>query len=180
MSGSSPEAGEWAARNRIGVGFAVTTVPLAKKAARHYREQAAIAGWEPTPDDVLYRLTAHLADTDEQAMEDLAAPTSAPSMRLSSMVNRQVMAAIAESGYHGRDVANQAGRVLGRHPLHEQIELGQTLAGSPETVVKQIQAIKQELDCGILDISLHPTGRDKMLRAIELFGTQVLPRIRDL
>jgi alkanesulfonate monooxygenase SsuD/methylene tetrahydromethanopterin reductase-like flavin-dependent oxidoreductase (luciferase family) len=180
MSASSPEAGEWAARNHIGVGFAVTTVPLAKKAAHHYREQAAIAGWQPMPDDVLYRLGAHVAETDEQAMSDLEAPTSAATMRLSSMVDRRVMAAIAESGYHGRDVANQAGRVLGRHALRDQIELGQIVAGSPDTVLAQITAIKHELGAGVLDISFHPTGRDKMLRAIELFGTRVLPRMRDL
>jgi alkanesulfonate monooxygenase SsuD/methylene tetrahydromethanopterin reductase-like flavin-dependent oxidoreductase (luciferase family) len=180
MSGSSPEAGEWAARNRIGVGFAVTTVPLAKKAAQHYREQAAIAGWEPTPDDVLYRLGVHVAETDEQAMADLEAPTSSGTTRLSSMVDRRVMAAIAESGYHGRDVANQSTRALGRHSLHDRIELGQILAGSPETVISQIKSIKQELGCGILDMSFHPTSHDKMLRAIELFGTRILPRIRDL
>src|SRR5579863_6504661 len=39
ISGSSPEAGELAARNRIGLGFAFTTVPLAKKAVAHYRTQ---------------------------------------------------------------------------------------------------------------------------------------------
>ena len=180
MSGSSPEAGEWAARNHIGVGFAVTTVPLAKQAAQHYREQAAIAGWEPTPDDVLYRLGVHVADTDEQALADLEAPTTSGTARLSSMVDRRVMAAIAESGYHGRDVANQSSRVLGRHSIRERIELGQILAGSPETVVAQVKSIKQELGCGILDLSFHPASRDKTLHAIELFGTKVLPRIRDL
>jgi alkanesulfonate monooxygenase SsuD/methylene tetrahydromethanopterin reductase-like flavin-dependent oxidoreductase (luciferase family) len=47
MSGSSPEAGEFAARNRIGIGFAFTTVPLAKAAAQHYRVCARDAYWEP-------------------------------------------------------------------------------------------------------------------------------------
>jgi len=32
MSGSSPESGEFAARNRVGLGFAFTNVPLARKA----------------------------------------------------------------------------------------------------------------------------------------------------
>ena len=180
MSGSSPEAGEWAARNRISVGFAVTTVPLARKAVQHYREQAAIAGWQPTPDDVLYRLGVHVAETDEQALADLEAPTSSGTVRLSSMVDRRVMAAIAESGYHGRDVANQSTRTLGRYTIRDRIELGQILAGSPETVISQIESIKRELGAGILDMNFHPTSRDKILRAIELFGTKVLPRIRDL
>src|SRR5665213_1557159 len=48
MSGSSPEAGEFAAQNHIGLGFAFTTVPLARKAVQHYRACAHAAGWEPT------------------------------------------------------------------------------------------------------------------------------------
>src|SRR5260370_22833525 len=73
MAGSSPESGEFAARHHLSLGFAVTTLPLAAKASRYYREQAAGCGWEPTPDDVLYRLTVHVADTDEAAREDLLA-----------------------------------------------------------------------------------------------------------
>ena len=55
MSGSSPESGELAARHRLHLGLAFTTVPLAREAARYFREQAAAAGWEPTPDHLLYR-----------------------------------------------------------------------------------------------------------------------------
>src|SRR5262245_28478116 len=53
MSGSSPESGEFAARNRLKLGFAVTTLPLASQAACYYREQASVYGWEPSPDDIL-------------------------------------------------------------------------------------------------------------------------------
>ena len=74
MSGSSPESGEFAARNRSALGFAFTTVPLASKAVAHYREQAQAHGWEPTPDDVIYRVGVHVAETDEQALEDMTTP----------------------------------------------------------------------------------------------------------
>jgi alkanesulfonate monooxygenase SsuD/methylene tetrahydromethanopterin reductase-like flavin-dependent oxidoreductase (luciferase family) len=179
MSGSSPESGEWAAQNRIGLGFAVTNVPLARKAAQHYREQANRAGWEPSPDDVLYRLGAHVADTDEQAIEDLEVPVVGVA-RLSRIVNPVVMRAITDAGYLGRDAANQAGRVMQVRSLKERIELGELVAGSPETVIRQIRSIKDELGAGILDLAFHPVGRDKTLKAIELFGTKVLPSMHDL
>jgi len=178
MSASSPEAGEWAARNRISVGFAVTTVPLASKAACYYREQANLAGWEPTPDDVLYRVAAHVAETDEQALEDVSAPGVSSMPRLSN-TNRALAAAVASSGYHGRDAATQQSR-LGNHSLSERIELGQILVGSPDTLLGQIERVRDEIGAGIVEMHFQHLGREKTLRTIELFGTKVLPRMREL
>ena len=64
--------------------------------------------------------------------------------------------------------------------LTARIELGQLLVGGPETVLAQIRAIRGELAAGILDLNFLPVSRDKILRSIELFGTKVLPRIREL
>ncbi|MBV8714476.1 MAG: LLM class flavin-dependent oxidoreductase, partial [Chloroflexi bacterium] len=50
----------------------------------------------------------------------------------------------------------------------------------PETVLSQIRAIRDSLGCGILDLIFQPVGADKLRKAIELFGTKVLPRMRDL
>ncbi len=181
MSGSSPEAGEFAARHRINLGFAVTNVPLARDAARYYREQAAIAGWEPTQDNVLYRVGIHLADSDEQAMEDLRpAPGGAPRASYSTS-NRVLDEVAAAAGYYGRDIANQRGRLAGGgQTLNDRIELGQVLAGKPATVLTQIQAIRDAVGAGILDLIFMPMGRDKTLHAIELFGKEVLPRMHEL
>src|SRR6266542_4768439 len=71
MSGSSPESGEFAARHRLALGFAFTTLPLASKAVRHFCEHANAAGWQPTPDHILYRMTVHVGDSDAEAIEDV-------------------------------------------------------------------------------------------------------------
>ena len=71
MSGSSPEAGEFAAKNRIGLGFAVTTVPIAKKAVAHYRAQARESRLDAgTRTTSSIALGFHVAETDDQALED--------------------------------------------------------------------------------------------------------------
>ncbi|MBV8717282.1 MAG: LLM class flavin-dependent oxidoreductase [Chloroflexi bacterium] len=180
MSGSSPESGEFAARNHLKIGFAVTTLPLASNAAAYYRSQAtSLYGWTPSATDVLYRLTVHVADTDEQAMDDLVA-TGANELRAGfALSNRVLDDTVANLGYYGRDVVNQRGR-LQPHTLADRIELGQLLAGSPETVLSQIRAIRDSLGCGILDLIFQPVGADKLRKAIELFGTKVLPAMRDL
>ena len=179
MSGSSPESGEFAARERLSLGFAFTTLPLASAAARYYRAQAAQYGWQPAPEDVLYRLAVHVADSDEQAIDDLRAAGATERRGGLSTANRALDDAAAQLGYYGRDTETQRGRL--RVPeFNERIELGQLLVGSPQTVVRQIQRIHTELGAGILDLIFQPVGRDKTRQSIELFGTRVLPCIREL
>ena len=63
---------------------------------------------------------------------------------------------------------------------HVRIERGQLLAGGPASVLQQIKVIQEAIGPGTLDISFQPVGREKSLRAIELFGTKVLPRMHEL
>jgi len=52
--------------------------------------------------------------------------------------------------------------------------------GSPDTVLKRVEWVRDQLGAGVLDLTFSPVGRDKTLHAIELFGTKVLPRMREL
>jgi alkanesulfonate monooxygenase SsuD/methylene tetrahydromethanopterin reductase-like flavin-dependent oxidoreductase (luciferase family) len=58
-----------------------------------------------------------------------------------------------------------------------------TFVGSPDTVVEQVRRCREVVGAGVLDLSLHPPGSselDPLMRALELFGKKVLPRIRDI
>jgi alkanesulfonate monooxygenase SsuD/methylene tetrahydromethanopterin reductase-like flavin-dependent oxidoreductase (luciferase family) len=124
-------------------------------------------------------LPVHVAATDEEALEDLrtSAVTAGPASYTGS--NRAVGEAVASAGYYGRDAAAQRGRLQARG-LEERVALGQLLVGGPDTVLAQIRALRGELDAGILDLNFLAVSRDKILRALELFGTKVLPHIREL
>ena len=182
MSGSSPESGEFAARNRVGLGFAVTTLPLASKASRHYRNEAEKAGWTPTGDQIIYRVTCHLAETDEQAMEDLAeASAHARNASLSLALTRRTDEVIGAAGYYGRDEAQKSRVAMAfSGDLKSRIENGQILVGSPETVAKQIRHIHAETGAGVLDLIPGPPRGDKALKSIELIGTKLMPLVREL
>jgi alkanesulfonate monooxygenase SsuD/methylene tetrahydromethanopterin reductase-like flavin-dependent oxidoreductase (luciferase family) len=175
MSGSSPEAGDYAAKNRIGLGFAFATVPQAKNAADYFRRRAQSYGWDPMPSDLIYRVGFHVAESDEEAVADMSAMPNRTSL---SAANAAIVAAMAETDYFGSDEA-QRSRTATRN-LQERIDLGQLLVGGPDTVVKQIKRIREELGAGILDCTIAAQLGAKTLRSIELFGTKVLPRIRDL
>lgn len=177
MSGSSPESAAFAARNRVSLGFAVTTVQAAGKSAAYYREQCAEAGWEPTPDDVLYRMTFHISDTDEQAEQDLR-DAGASRFRGISMLNQDLMASLRRTGYFSGPEHRPSEKKVAQTGLQERIDSGQILIGGPETVIKQIRRVKEELGAGILDLTAAIQIGDKTTKSIELMSEKVLPEIR--
>jgi len=178
MSGSSPESGAMAARNRIGLGLAFTTVPLASQAAKFYREEADKLGWQPSTDQVLYRMGFHVAETDEQAMTDMVESGAAkPNVGL-TMANKAVLAGAMSSGYFGKAAEEQKERVAPRDAT-ERVEKGQILLGSPETVWKQICRVRDEVGAGVLDLFPIVPIADRTRRSIELFGAKLLPRLHE-
>lgn len=181
MSISSPEAAEFAAAKGIAGGLAVTTLPRARESVRAYRNAARERGWDPAPDQVLYRIAVHVAPTDPQAWDDWAPIAAAhrPAGALST-ANRAADDAAAGAGYYGRDAARQRARLHAGGNLEERIETGQLLVGAPATVLGQVERIRRELGIGILELAFVAPDRDKALRSLELFGTEVLPRIGEL
>jgi alkanesulfonate monooxygenase SsuD/methylene tetrahydromethanopterin reductase-like flavin-dependent oxidoreductase (luciferase family) len=181
MSISSPEMAEFAATHRLSAGLAVTTVPRAAQSLEVYRAAAQRDGWDPVPDQVLYRAAVHVAATDEEAWADVA-PLATPDRPVGalSMANPAIDEAAAGAGYYGRDTAGQRARVAEAGDLRERIATGQILAGTPETVLAQAAEVGRALGAGILELAFIGPTPEKRRRALELFGTQVLPRMREL
>jgi alkanesulfonate monooxygenase SsuD/methylene tetrahydromethanopterin reductase-like flavin-dependent oxidoreductase (luciferase family) len=179
ISGSSPESAELAARKRLRLGFAFTTVPRAAEASHYFRQQANAEGWDPAPDDILYRVAIHVAETDEQAKEDLVTSGAGERRVAFATSNRVLDDTAASAGYYGRDTEAQRAR-LQTLDLDKRMAEGQLLAGSPDSILAQLKWVQDQLGAGIVDLIFAPVGRDKILKAIDLFGTQVLPRMREL
>jgi len=180
MSGSSEQSGKFAADNKIGLGFAVTTLPAATKAAKYYREQAAAAGWTPTPDDIIYRLGIHVADTDEEALSDIVEAGADKPRAGITLMNMAVLDAVRDSKYFGADSEKQRESSIATHGLEEKVKLGELLVGSPATVASQIKTIADELNPGILDFICAVQLGERTEKSIRLIGEKVLPLIRDM
>jgi len=169
--GTSREAGEFAARHHLGCGVSYGSFESVGKATRYYREQCTQYGWEPSPDQIIYRANMLLADTDEEAQAELRKlPAQAPfSMRPGV---REAMMTL-----DSRNIAGEA-----RAPIVSGA-LPTTFIGSPDTVVEQIRRCREVVGAGVIDLSLHPPGStdlEPLMRSLELFGKKVLPRIRDI
>ena len=103
----------------------------------------------------------YVADTDAQAQEEFfpnykrMRDTSAPSA---------------------------AGRRWAAREFDREVEQGSLYLGSPETVAKKIAATVKALGVVRFDMkySAGPLAHDKMMRCIELYGTKVIPLVRDM
>jgi probable LLM family oxidoreductase len=103
----------------------------------------------------------YVADTDEQAAEELWP--------------------------HYEVMYSRIGRERGWGPttraqFDAEIAHGSLYVGSPETVARKIAATVTGLGVQRFDMkySTGPMSHDKLMHAIELYGTQVMPRVREL
>jgi alkanesulfonate monooxygenase SsuD/methylene tetrahydromethanopterin reductase-like flavin-dependent oxidoreductase (luciferase family) len=183
MSISSPEAAEFAAAKRISGGLAVTTLDRARESIRVYREAAATHGWEPAPDQLLYRIAVHVAESDARARQDMAHMAGAHGHTSSlglSRANPAADEAAARAGYYGRDTSRQRSRLHGGGDIDERIDTAQLMLGSPESVLGQVARLRRELGVGIVELIFLAPTPDESRRSLELFGGDVLPRMREL
>lgn len=104
----------------------------------------------------------HIADSDEQAWEEVF-----PAMK----VNRDAIG--AERGWPPYS------RLQFQHDLGPD---GAVYAGSPETVAKKIAETVRTLGLDRFDLKFsHGTlGHEPMMRSIELYGTRVVPLVREM
>jgi alkanesulfonate monooxygenase SsuD/methylene tetrahydromethanopterin reductase-like flavin-dependent oxidoreductase (luciferase family) len=179
FSANSKESAIVGARHRAIIGaihlYNRNALELIKSAIDAYTAQAAVDGWEPSPDRFLIGLPTCVADSDAEAQQRLALALDYQFNVLSGTYNAQKRAiAKTKPGYGLSPVED--------HPptLAERLANHLVLCGSPETVSAQIGFLREHLGVGV--ISMHfKVGdmADSFVReGMKLFAEHVLPRFR--
>jgi probable LLM family oxidoreductase len=103
----------------------------------------------------------HIAETDEQAAEELW-----PDYKL----------------MRDRIGAERGWGPMGRGEFEQEIESGSLYVGSPETVAQKIAKTAETLGLARFDLkySAGPLPHQTLMKSIELYGSQVIPRVREL
>jgi alkanesulfonate monooxygenase SsuD/methylene tetrahydromethanopterin reductase-like flavin-dependent oxidoreductase (luciferase family) len=144
----------------------------------NYREAARKAGWEPTPEHILYRGFIVVADTEAEAkrLEESFVP---PRMLESIAANKRFQ--LSGTGAMPEDWARGSTPKPDQGPVG--FGLGRLLfAGTPDTIVERIREFHEATGAGVLDFifTAGNTPRDAIRRGLELFGSDVLPHIRGI
>jgi alkanesulfonate monooxygenase SsuD/methylene tetrahydromethanopterin reductase-like flavin-dependent oxidoreductase (luciferase family) len=171
--GTSRESCEFAARHHLGLGVSFGPFDVMSTVTRYYREQCAIHGWEPTPEQIIYRGNILLAETDADAQEALQ-------LRQQQAEVPFPMRPGVRDALQQLDSRNIAG--VPRPALRDGA-LPTNFVGSPETVVKQLQRCHDEVGAGVVDLAFQSVNAEDpqgTVRALELFGQEVLPRLHQI
>jgi probable LLM family oxidoreductase len=87
-----------------------------------------------------------------------------------------------------REIRDRIGALRGWPPLRKDefdadVDSGSLYVGSPETVARKMAKAIESLDVGRFDLIYSAAGAvsaNARLKAVELFGTRVVPRVRDI
>ncbi len=103
----------------------------------------------------------HVADTDEQAREEFWP---------------------AYKGMHDRIGLERGWPPIERASFNREIEHGALYVGAPETVARRISATAKALGIVRFDLkySAGTLAHDKLMRSIALYGSKVVPLVRDM
>ena len=182
MSASNAESAEYVAKMRAIMGITlIKDLDSAREAIEHFRTISKGYGWEPTADDILVGQQFCLADSDEEAfahMEKAQAYFHHTLMRPQREAQQMVLQ--QSRYYQGQDIGDSFQtrlKALRGRTVAEQVEAGSIICGGPESVVRQIRRLQQELGCGILNLTnrVGNMPADVVRRGMELFRDRVRP-----
>jgi alkanesulfonate monooxygenase SsuD/methylene tetrahydromethanopterin reductase-like flavin-dependent oxidoreductase (luciferase family) len=169
--GTSREAGDFAARNKIGLGVSYGPFGVMGKATGYYRAQCAEHDWAPTPEQIIFRANIVLAETDAEAHRSMEAyPARAP-----FSLRDGVAGALLE--LDARNIAGEARAASVNRALPINF------IGGPDTIVAQIRECREQTGAGVIDLGFNTPGSsdpDLLMASLDLFGRKVLPHIRDI
>ncbi len=159
--GGSPESVIRAARHGLPLTLAIIGGQHARFAPFVDLFRRALAKFEQPELPVGFHSYGHIAETDELAREQIYQPWLEMNGRIG-----------AERGWPRPD----------REQFEHEIDHGAMLVGSPETVAQKLAGAITVLDASraSLKISTGTLAHEHLMTSIELYGSQVVPRVREL
>lgn len=159
--GGSPQSVVRAAHYGLPLMLAIIGGPVARFAPFADLHRRALAEFGQAPQPIGYHSYGHVAETDEQAAEEIY-----------DAWHEQVTRIGGERGW-GRP---------SREQFENEVAYGSMAVGSPETVARKIADGLRSLGAQRFHLKVS-TGRlahERLLRSIELYGTRVVPLVRDM
>lgn len=180
---ASPETAQWAARHGYTYVAFLTPINMTKQLFDIYREAAVEANHTVTENNFGYLICCVVADSNAKAQEE--AKHFIWRMGETTRGPREYFAPV---GYRSRVATEMAQRrrtseskPLGQQNIEELQDNYHVVAGTPDTVIKKLKYLKDEIGMGHLIFYGQESrmSHGATMRSIELFGKEVMPAIRE-
>ncbi|MCE7480680.1 MULTISPECIES: LLM class flavin-dependent oxidoreductase [Microbacterium] len=160
--GGSPESVVRVARHGVGLMLAIIGGPAGRFAPFVELYHRSIAAFGTTEHPIAVHSPGHIADTDDEAWDGAYSGFEA--------MNNTIGKERGWPEYSRARFQNDVGPA------------GAIYSGSPERVAQKIADTVRTLGIGRFDLkyATGTLGHEQMMRSIELYGTEVIPRVRDL
>jgi len=178
VASRSEETVRFAASRHFGLGVSYDRADDVARVVDKYKEWCQESGWEPTRDQLVYRGSIVLAETDQAAeklMESYHGDGAGRGVPMGQAINRAVQAARA-----GRENDPRQPGPTGSQPDPVRDARGLiTFIGGPDTVVRQLKEFHDHCGMGVVDLGFQQPGitHKEVMKELELFGREVLPQI---
>lgn len=152
-SGNSADSVRFAASRRLGIAFSFAPLETVAAWVRLYHDEAAKAGWQPGPDQVIYRGISYAAPSDAQALGDMGA-------------------------FFGKKAAEQAQMqqaTLGGPPIVPMVT-EPFFVGGPDTLKGRFEALR-DIGVGVVDLAWGIGDPAQREAAMDCFAETVLPAV---
>jgi alkanesulfonate monooxygenase SsuD/methylene tetrahydromethanopterin reductase-like flavin-dependent oxidoreductase (luciferase family) len=180
---ASPETVQWAARRGYTYAAFLTPLGITKELFQLYRETAAAVNQPVSPDNFAYLLCCYVSDSEAKAQEEARHFL----WRMGETL-RGPREYFAPPGYRSRAGTQLALRrrtseatPLNQQSLDELQANYHIVAGTPDTVLRKLKVIKDELGVGHLIFYGQESrmSHAATMRSIDLFGREVMPAIKE-
>lgn len=160
--GGSPESVVRVARHGVGLMLAIIGGPAARFVPFVELYHRSIAAFGTAEHPIAVHSPGHIADTDEEAWDSAYPGFEA--------MNNTIGKERGWPEYSRARFQNDVGPA------------GAIYSGSPQRVAQKIADTVRTLGIGRFDLkyATGTLGHEQMMRSIELYGTEVIPRVRDL
>ena len=151
-----------------------------------YRDQARAYGYEPAADQMGWAAPVYVAETDERARAEAKAGAETMFNNFIPMPMEMLMPAGHTSIASHKAVlklrkASLGSKAMGAQTIDELIANGVVVAGSPATVRERIERMRDRtgLNSFVPMMQFGVMPDDLARRSMELFASEVMPRLRD-
>lgn len=191
IAARSAESIEWCVKRRLPIAQIYQTTGQIEDTFNYYRKTAAGEGWEARPDDFILCRHIYVDETDQRAQE-----ITEPALRyfftvynrgFNEAINQRaadqqrLMAALTtERSFNYFREGNRQRVDFSKLGWEGLIATGYVIAGSPDTVARQILDQMKQIGADHFMGMFHigNLAHDKVISSLDLFHKEVMPRLR--